>query len=153
MENSKAKSCCISKDSMYNCGILLFRCIVGGFMLTHGWQKLQNFDMLSTVFPDPLGVGSTISLVLIILAEFGCSLLIIIGLFTRLATLPLIFGMAIAAIFVHANDPFATKELAFLYMALYVVVSIVGGGKYSLDNVFLNFCSKKYNNRCCHSKK
>ena len=110
MENSKAKSCCISKDSLYNCGILLFRCIVGGFML-------------------------------IILAEFGCSLLIIIGLFTRLATLPLIFGMAIAAIFVHANDPFATKELAFLYMALYVVVSIVGGGKYSLDNVFLN--SKK----------
>lgn len=86
MENSKAKSCCISKDSLYNCGILLFRCIVGGFMLTHGWQKLQNFDMLSTVFPDPLGVGSTISLVLIILAEFGCSLLIIIGLFTRLAT-------------------------------------------------------------------
>lgn len=126
----------------HNIGILLFRIVVGVFMLLHGWQKLENFTMLSAVFPDPLGVGSTASLVLIILAEFGCSVLIILGLFTRLATIPLIFGMIVAAFVIHGNDAFAVKELSLLYLSLYIALAFIGSGKISFDYLVSKYCGK-----------
>jgi putative oxidoreductase len=123
METKKWNLCfAFDHEILRNAGILLFRIAVGVFMLIHGWQKVENFSMLSAVFPDPLGVGSTASLVLIILAEFGCSILIILGLFARLATIPLIFGMVVAAFVIHANDAFAVKELALLYLSLYIAL-------------------------------
>ena len=37
-------------------------------LLAHGWPKLANFSTLAKVFPDPLGVGSTASLLLAVFA-------------------------------------------------------------------------------------
>lgn len=125
-----------------NIGLLIFRLTIGLFMLTHGWAKLSNFETLSTGFPDPIALGSNLSLILIILAEFGCSLLIITGLFTRLATLPLIFGMFVAGFIQHAGDPFAARELALLYLVLYISLALMGAGKYSLDYVIYNKIKK-----------
>lgn len=126
-----------------NIGLLIFRLIIGIFMFLHGWQKITNFEMLSTVFPDPLGIGASASLVLIILAEVGCSLLIIFGIFTRLAAIPPMFGMAVAAFMVHANDPFTVKEIAFLYLFLYVALFFLGAGKFSVDYLLAKHWTKK----------
>jgi putative oxidoreductase len=126
-----------------NIGLLIFRLIIGIFMFLHGWQKITNFEMLSTVFPDPLGMGASTSLVLIILAEVGCSLLIIFGIFTRLAAIPPMFGMAVAAFMVHASDPFTVKEIAFLYLFLYVALFFLGAGKFSVDYLFVKHLTKK----------
>ena len=108
-------------------------------MLTHGWGKLQmmlagNFDK----FPDPIGVGSSLSLVLIVVAEFVSPLLIILGLGTRLAAIPTIGGMAVAAFIVHGGDPWtlgagASKEPAMLYLIPYLALAFTGAGKFSLD--------------------
>lgn len=125
-----------------NIGLLLLRLVVGGYMLTHGWQKVANFEAFSAGFPDPLGVGSTTSLALIIMAEFGCSLLLIVGLFTRLAAIPLIIGMFVAAFVVKKGSSFGEVELPTLYMWLYIVILFVGGGKYSLDFLMSKYCSK-----------
>ena len=122
MEVKSNKACSEScKSSLSNYGLVIFRLALGVFMLTHGWQKISNFDMLSTVFPDPLGLSSSISLSLIIFAEFFCSILLILGLSTRLATIPLIIGMSVAAFVIHGNDPFSTKELSLLYLLFYRV--------------------------------
>ncbi|HNZ62526.1 MAG TPA: DoxX family protein [Paludibacteraceae bacterium] len=126
-----------------NIGLLIFRLIIGIFMFLHGWQKITNFEMLSTVFPDPLGIGASASLVLIILAEVVCSLLIIFGIFTRLAAIPPMFGMAVAAFMVHANDPFTVKEIAFLYLFLYVALFFLGAGKFSVDYLLAKHWTKK----------
>lgn len=131
-------------DTSINIGLLLFRVVLGIFMLTHGWQKLSNFETLKLTFADPLGVGSALSLSMIIFAELGCSVLIILGLFTRLATLPLIFGMAIAAFVIHAGDGFVQKELPLLYSGMYAVLFFIGAGKYSLDRLLYNWWNKKY---------
>ena len=102
-------------------GALLFlRLFIGGMMLSHGWAKLASFSTLSATFPDPLGVGSTLSLLLILFAEVGCSCLLIFGLMTRLATLPLMFGMLMAFFVIHGADPFAVRELPLLYLGVYV---------------------------------
>lgn len=132
----------LDNDVLHNTGLFLFRIILGLFMLTHGWQKLINFELLTAGFPDPLNIGSSTSLVLSIFAEFICSLLILLGLFTRIVTIPLMIGMFVAAFIVHTNVPLITKELAFLYLALYVVLIFMGAGKFSLDYVLDIFCDK-----------
>ncbi|MDL2290280.1 DoxX family protein [Paludibacteraceae bacterium OttesenSCG-928-F17] len=131
-------------NTLKNVGLLIFRLLVGVFMLTHGWAKLSSFESMKLVFPDPLGVGSGLSLSLIIVAEFGCSILIILGLFTRLAVLPLMFGMIIAAFVIHGADPFAVKELSLLYLGLYAALLFTGAGRYSADRLIFVWWDKKF---------
>ncbi len=76
--------------------------------------------MLSIAFPDPVGLGSTFALSLIMFAEFFCSLLLIVGLFSRLATVPLMIGMSVAAFFAHAGQPFMAMELPIIYLCIYL---------------------------------
>lgn len=122
-----------SDGNCQDVAIFLLRLFVGGMMLTHGWAKISAFSVLSHTFPDPLGVGSMMSLILILFAEVGCSLLLIFGLLTRLSTLPLIFGMSIAIWVTHGADPFSARELPIMYMGIYVVLLLTGGGRFSLD--------------------
>jgi putative oxidoreductase len=81
---------------------------------------------------------------MIISAEIGCSILLIFGLFTRIAAIPLLFSMMIAVFIAHAADPFAKKELATIYAAMYSLFLFTGGGKLSSDYVlYKRFFSKK----------
>lgn len=118
-----------------NLVLLLIRIVVAVFMLTHGWPKLQKLVAGGEIkFGDPLGIGMAPSLALVVFAEFLCSILIGIGLATRLATIPLIITMVVAAFISHGADPFGRKELALLYLLLYIFLLVAGSGKYSLDN-------------------
>ena len=103
----------------------------------HGWQKLSAYSGLKDKFPDPIGVGSHLSLILAIGAEAGCSLLLILGLVSRLATVPLAFTMVVALFIVHASDPWKVKELAALFLTLYVGLFFTGPGGYSVDHCLL----------------
>ncbi|MDL2241943.1 DoxX family protein, partial [Bacteroidales bacterium OttesenSCG-928-L03] len=107
-------------------------------MLTHGMPKLM---MLltgdSSSFADPIGLGSTLSLFLIACAEVGCSLLLIFGIFTRLAVLPLLFSMIVAFAVVHSGDPFGARELPFIYICIYITLLIAGPGRFSIDSLFI----------------
>ena len=121
----------VASDRKHLDGALLFlRLFIGGMMLSHGWTKLATFSVLSATFPDPLGVGSTLSLLLILFAEVGCSCLLIFGLMTRLATLPLMFGMLMAFFVIHGADPFAVRELPLLYLGVYVFLLWGGAGSF-----------------------
>jgi len=77
----------------------------------------------------------TLSLILIIGAEVGCSLFVIVGAFTRLAVIPLVFSMLVVIFVVHANDPFQMKELPFLYLGIYILLFFTGAGRISLDTI------------------
>lgn len=114
-------------------GLLLLRLAFGWFMLVHGMQKLLGFSEKVGQFPDPIGIGSQLSLIMAIGAEVGCSVLLIVGLGTRLAVLPLAFTMIIALFVVHGADPWKTKELAAIYLAAYVILFVTGPGSLSLD--------------------
>ncbi len=77
--------------------LLLLRLGVGGLMLTHGIPKLMRlFGSDPIQFGDPIGIGVEASLTLAVFSEVICSVLIIIGLGTRLAAIPLIITMAVA---------------------------------------------------------
>lgn len=120
--------------SKYDEAILLLRVAFGSMMaFGHGLSKVQNFSKMSGTFPDPFGMGSTLSLASAIGAELGCSLLLILGLGTRLAALPLIVTMLVAIFIAHGADPWKVKELAVTYLAAYIVILVAGPGRYSLD--------------------
>ncbi len=127
-----------TRNTLNSVGLLTLRVAFGSMMLVHGMQKLMAFSDLSTQFPDPLGMGHQLSLLSAIGAEAGCSLLLILGLGTRLAVLPLAFTMLIALFVVHANDPWKVKELAAVYLAVYVSLALTGGGEFSLDQLLFS---------------
>lgn len=105
-------------------------------MLTHGIPKFQTLMAGNIQFPDPIGVGAAPSLALTVFAEAGCSILLILGLATRFAVIPLIITMLVAVLKIHGADPFGVKELAALYLLAYIGFLILGAGKYSFDSLF-----------------
>ena len=112
---------------------LFLRLFVGGMMLTHAIPKIVNYPALSMTFSDPLGLGSSVSLTLAIFAEGFCSLLILAGAFTRIAAAILTFNMFVAAFVAGAGAPFAQKELAVMYLGMYLVLVAIGSGRFSFD--------------------
>ncbi len=121
-------------DTYVNISLLVLRLGIGALMLTHGWPKLLRLASCSEItFPDPLGIGSMASLIMATLAEAVGSLMIMLGLGTRFASVSLIFTMIVAVFIVHADDPFARKELGLLYLLVYVVLLLMGSGKFSID--------------------
>ena len=114
--------------------LLIVRIVFGVLLMNHGIEKWANYQELSAVFPDPWGIGSPLSLGLAIFGEMACSMAFIIGFLYRLAMLPMIFTMGVAFFVVHGSDPFAVKELAFVYLVVFVLMYIVDPGKFAVDH-------------------
>lgn len=114
-------------------GLAILRIAPSAMMLTHGVPKLQKIIGGDLEFGDPLGIGAAPSLFLAVIGEVICPLLIIIGFKTRWVAVPAAITMAVAAFIVHGTDDFATKEKALLYLVFFVVIILLGPGKYSVD--------------------
>lgn len=117
-------------------GLLVLRLWLGlTIARLHGWSKLAGFSGMHSQFADPLGIGPTASLALVVFAEFVCGLLLALGLFTRFAALVLIIDLGVAFAFVHkfALTGAHGGELAFVYVAGFVTLLLAGPGAYSLD--------------------
>lgn len=122
-------------DNQLGIALLLLRVFAGAFMLTHGVPKLGRlFSGEEIRFMDFMGLGPAVSLTLAVFAEFLCSVLVMIGAATRLASIPLIVTMATAAFVAHADDPFGTKEKPLLFLVIFVFLLLAGAGKYSVDS-------------------
>jgi putative oxidoreductase len=122
-------------DTAINLGLLLFRLSLGGLMIPHGYKKLMNFAAKSSTFTDPFGIGSPFSMSMAIFAEFFCAILIVLGLLTRVACIPLIIAMGVAVFVSHDGEIFGEGEHAALYLAGFIALLFTGPGKLSLDRL------------------
>lgn len=130
--------------SLTHLSLFVLRISVGTMMLFgHGWRKMTSFPDLATRFADPLGFGTQISLGLAVFAEVFCAFLVIIGLMTRFAAIPILITMLVAFFLVHGDDPWARKELAALFAVSYLVIMIGGPGALALDNRFCKRISSR----------
>ena len=121
--------------SKVDIALLILRVVIGVLMLVHGLPKMLTlFSGEPIQFPALIGTPA-LSLGLAVFAEVVCSILIIFGFGTRLATIPLIITMLVAVLLVHGADPFAKQEMGILYLVSYVVLLITGSGKYSIDKM------------------
>ena len=124
-----------TKEGAASFGLLILRVAAGLLMMTHGWSKIQNFEGMVQSGFDPVGMGATLSVVMLIGAEFIAALFIVLGLLTRLSAVPLIVAMRVAAFVAHASDPLQVKELSLIYLTIFASLMITGAGKYSLDSL------------------
>ena len=121
-------------DSAFSFAMLVLRVGAGTLMLVkHGLDKLLHFGSLSHHFADPFHIGPTASLALAIFAEFFCAAFIVMGLFTRLAAIPLVINMTVALFYAHSGDFFGKGELAGLFLIVFFSLLFTGPGKISLD--------------------
>ncbi|MES3018454.1 MAG: DoxX family protein [Bacteroidota bacterium] len=114
--------------------LLVARVGIAALMLTHGIPKLMMLLSGAPIqFPGMLGMSPELTLGLAIFAEVFCSLAILTGFATRLATVPLISTMLVAVLLVHSADPFTVKESGLTYLVGYTMLLFAGSGKYSID--------------------
>jgi putative oxidoreductase len=103
-------------------------------LMTHGWAKvMQIVDGQAGQWADPIGLGPHASLWLSAFAEFLCALLVVLGVKTRWFAVPIVVNMAVAVLIAHADDPFGRKELALLYLVVFLALAFTGGGGWSFD--------------------
>ncbi len=124
-------------SASFNAAMLILRIAAGVLMMQHGYDKLVHFSTMKTQFVNFLGMGQTMSLALTVFAEFFCSLFLIIGLFTRLAAIPLIITMLVAIFKVHNGKLLGDEhsEMAQLYLAGYLALLFCGPGRVSVDGM------------------
>lgn len=116
--------------------ILILRIGASILLLTHGFPKLMMILDGNMAFADPLGLGPATSLVLVTFAEFLCSVFVLIGFGTRLATIPIIINTIVIVLVAHADDPFSAKEKGLLFMVMFVVLFFTGAGRFSVDHKY-----------------
>jgi len=121
--------------SAFNIAMLVLRAGLAGLMLPHGYDKLVHFAQNQKGMINFLGMGTTLSLVLLIFAEFFCSLFLLMGLFSRLVVIPLIVAMSVALFKVHNAEIFGVGEHATLFIVGFLIILLVGPGKISVDGM------------------
>ena len=114
-------------------GKFILRISFSLMMLTHGISKVNRLFADEIKFSDPIGIGSFLSLILIAFAEFVAPIFILIGFKSRWFSIFPVIGMAVAAFVSHWEDPFPRKEKALLFMFGFLVIAMIGPGKYSID--------------------
>jgi putative oxidoreductase len=120
-------------------GKLILRVSVAVLMLFHGFAKVSHgidkiaSNLVKSGFPEFLAYG-------VYLGEIVFPLLMILGLFTRLAA----FGMGVTMVFaiflvnseklfMLSNHGSPVIELPLLYLLVSIVICFIGAGKYSFD--------------------
>jgi putative oxidoreductase len=114
-------------------GLLLLRVGFSIGLMTHGYGKLLRVWERNFKFGDPIGIGSTPSLILAAFGEFIAPIFILIGWKTKLFSIFPAFTMLVAFLIAHDGDPFSKKEKSFLFLVAFIVIYLTGPGKYALD--------------------
>jgi putative oxidoreductase len=121
-------------DNAFSFAMLLLRLGAGSLILIqHGLDKLMHFAAKAPHFADPFGIGSTTSLAMVLFAAVFCATFIMLGLFTRLACIPLIIDLAVALVYAHKSHFFGAGELAGLFLTCFITILFNGPGSVSLD--------------------
>lgn len=123
----------IIKTHFKNTALAVLRIGASVMLMTHGIPKVSRLFDDEIKFGDPIGIGVLPSLILIVFAEVVATAFIIVGFRTRFFAIFPTIAMLVAAFIAHMDDPFARKEKALLFALCFIVIFLVGPGKYSID--------------------
>lgn len=131
-------------QSLATDGALLFNRILVSLSLLfiHGLDKLKHFQAGGDEFPDPFHWGPAVTFYFACFATVFCPLLIMVGMFTRVAAALALSVTLTGLLLVHAHDPLVVKDTPYIYSVALATIFLLGPGKYSLDQWILKQKSK-----------
>jgi putative oxidoreductase len=126
---------------------LLVRLFVGYFFLETGWGKIHNLDAMTQRFAQwgiPLPAFNA---ALSGYTELIGGTLILIGLFTRLASIPMVINMAVAVFAVKMKELGGVNDFVEIDEPLYALTFLwlffVGPGWVSLDHLVVRLLRRR----------
>lgn len=115
-------------------GLAILRIGTSLLMMRHGYGKLTELTSGEPIeFWSYKGSLASVLLFLAMFGEFIAPLFILIGFKTRLASIPAVITMAVAAFLYHAGDPIDDSEASLMYLTAFLAVLLCGPGKWSID--------------------
>lgn len=124
-------------DVTADVGKLVLRLSLGLLMLVHGISKIRGgpgfiLDVVDKAgLPDPFGY-------LVYVGEVVAPLLVVIGLWTRVAALVIAINMVFAILLVHTGQLMQLSpeggwalELQAMYLTVPIAIALLGAGRYS----------------------
>ena len=118
-------------------GLLFMRVSAGLFLLgVHGLPKLLDYRVELQRIEDPFHLGANLTLMLAIFAEVLCPLLIIGGVFVRLACLPILCVLLVALLVVNPQWSVVDGQFGWLLLILFSSIFIAGPGRLALNSRF-----------------
>ena len=128
----------------FNLAMLLIRLGAGSMIMLIGYNKLINYKaMLNGTYPpmqgrsfqSVIGLGASTELSLLIFAEFFCAIFVMIGLFSRLASIPLIIAMFVALWKAHNFHIYSDGQSPAMFLLFFLTILLCGPGRASVDGM------------------
>ena len=126
---------------------LISRVTIGFIFIQSGWGKLHHLDKVIQFFAS-LGIPAPqLQAPFVATVEFGCGSLVLVGLFTRIASIPLIGTMVVAILtakmrgVADLSDFFSLSEYLFIVLLVWLIVK--GAGELSVDHILSKRCQQK----------
>ena len=143
------KKTCSTLESLSWLPPLLARITLAVVFVESGWGKLQAIPKVVGFFTS-LGIPiPEFMAYLVAFSEFGCGLLILFGLVTRLAAIPLVITMIVAILTAKKDDLHSFSDLTgfteYLYIILLIWLIVKGAGLISADEFISRRCEKTSN--------
>lgn len=118
---------------------LVGRVAVGLLFLSTGWGKAHSLPKVTQFFISLHIPMPALNAVVVAYSELICGGLLVLGLCTRLATIPLIVSMIVAILTAKLGDVHNVFDLVgadeFTYLCVLIMLALIGPGKLSLDRV------------------
>jgi putative oxidoreductase len=116
--------------------LLVLRLALGTIMIAHGWQKIADHMQMITGMVHGMGLP-TFMAYLVVAAEFGGGILVLIGFLTRFAALAILIDMLVAILKVHLpHGLFSNKggfEFPMACAAIAFALIFTGAGPIAID--------------------
>jgi putative oxidoreductase len=123
----------LSQPPRIDAGLFFLR-LTGCLLLlhVHGLPKVFHFIEELTRIEDPFGLGPYMSLLPAIFAEVVCPIFILLGVFTRLACLPIIGVLLVAMLLVHPDWSIAEGQFGWLLLIIFTALALTGPGRWRI---------------------
>lgn len=127
-----------SSTGMDDTGKLILRVVLGGLILFHGVSKIFHGVGFITGLVAKAGLPPAVGY-LVYVGEVIAPLMLVFGLWTRLAALVVAINMIVAILLVHVPQIFTLSdtggwalELQGMYLASALAIILFGAGRYSV---------------------
>lgn len=117
--------------------LLVARLTVGVLFVSTGWGKVHSIEKVTEFFVELKIPMPGLNAVVASWTELVCGALLVVGLGSRLASVPLVVTMIVALLTAKRMEIHGVADLfgevEWTYIALLLVIAVIGPGKASID--------------------